>query len=68
MRMAESEQKFRHRSTYIGQFGLPISFIIAGIAGIFSTPVGVVIAIGTAYGYYATRSSNPKPPQIKNPS
>lgn len=61
--MAQNEQKFRHRSTFLGQFGLPINLGIAAIAGIYAPMVGVAIAGVAGYAYYATRNNNPKPPQ-----
>ena len=70
IRMAEKEQSFRHKVTYIG----PINFIllvlfgfsIAGVVGYYGSEiVGSVIATGVSYIAYVFKSKAPEAPNNK---
>jgi len=71
--MAEKEQKFRHKSTYIGQINFILlvlfGFIIAGITGYFGSQiVGSVIATGVSYISYVFKAKEPQAPKNKTKS
>lgn len=68
MEMAEKEQSFRHRATFLGQINF-IALIIIGfgmsiLAGIFTHwSIGIAIATGTSYIAYVFKSKNPDSPK-----
>lgn len=71
IKMAEEEQKFRHRATYIGQlnfiFLVSVGYSIATIAGYFgSQVVGGIIATGVSYIAYVFKTHQPKAPKTTN--
>jgi hypothetical protein len=67
-KMTEKEQKFRHTSTYVGQFSF-LALVSVGYGAAIYTGingaqfVGVAIAVGTSYLAYVFKSEKPKPPK-----
>ncbi len=67
MKMAESEQRFRHIATFVGQANFIILVLagygVAAFTGIKGAEwTGFAIAIGVSYVVYAFKSKDPKPP------
>ncbi len=72
IKMAEKEQSFRHKATYIGQIQFLLltlgGYSIAAFVGIYgqswpTTGVAAAIAAGVSYVAYVFKSNNPKPPK-----
>ena len=66
--MAEKEQNFRHKATYIGQINfillVILGYSIAGITSYFGSPVvGTTIAAGVSYIAYVFKTNNPQSPK-----
>ena len=67
--MAEREQSFRHRSTYLGQGSfimlVGIGYGLAAFSGIMGAELtGIAIAAGVSYIVYVFKTKKPEPPKV----
>ena len=67
--MAEKEQSFRHRSTYLGQGSfillVGIGYGLAAFSGIMGAELtGTAIAAGVSYIVYVFKTKKPEPPKV----
>lgn len=67
--MAEKEQSFRHRSTYLGQGSfimlVGIGYGLAAFSGIMGAEwTGTAIAAGVSYVVYVFKTKKPEPPKV----